>query len=107
MKMKRYTVNILLIVIISLSGCAKKNVKGEIASVPVSFSLNAAISGNIGEDELSFSGDSILVRLSNGKEVKAFATPEQMRQAIKGNNKALLERSGNRKWKVTRLEEQQ
>lgn len=108
--MKRINIllSVLFIGFVALSGCTQKTAEGVVTSVPMSVSLNELMSGDV--SDMTFTGDVIKVRLESGEEVEALATPEQMKQAFEGMNKATLEKIKDEEhegveWKVIKLEE--
>lgn len=78
------------------------NPTGVVISVPVSFSLSEAISGKV--DQFNFTGNTITVKLSNGNEIEALATKEEMEEALKGKSIVTLKRSRDNQWEVLKLE---
>jgi hypothetical protein len=79
------------------------NPKGIVVSVPITLSMQEAVSGQI--DNLNFSGNTVKVKLNNGEKVEAIATEEQMEEAFNGKNIATLEKITDNQWKVLKLEE--
>jgi len=76
---------------------------GVVVSIPLSFSLEEAASGNI--KNYTFSGTTVTIRLQNGSEIKAEATKTQMEAALQGKTNAKVQKVNNKGWKVIVLDE--
>lgn len=90
MKKSYFIISIMLTLILAVTGCTQKNVRGTVISVPMSMSFNELVSGEV--SNMTFTGDLVTVRLENGEEVQALATHDQMEQAFEGKNQATLEK---------------
>jgi len=103
MKNTNFFKSIPLLLFISLISCTQKSMEGTIISLPAEIPFAELQDGGI-LDNITFSGNIVMVELSNGKTVEAFATHEQMQLAFDGNNKATLEKDEDGMWKVIQLE---
>ncbi|MDQ7816040.1 MAG: hypothetical protein RDU14_03380 [Melioribacteraceae bacterium] len=101
--MKTFSYLLIFIFISVFLNCTKKNLEGEVISVPATISFNDLSKGVI--NDVEFRGDVVKVKLENGDVVDAIATKKQMEQVLYDSmSKATLEKDDNDNWKVIKLE---
>ena len=92
------------LVVVCASGCSKNTAEGTVVGVRATVPMDQLMSGKVSESEMTFGGETVKVKLTDGKTVEAVATKEQMKEALEGKTKATLKKQDDGKWKVTKLE---
>jgi hypothetical protein len=91
--------------ILFATGCNNKNAEGQIVKIaPMKLRPGVDTRYSIEITDVDFDGDTIAVKLGNGKLVDAIATKEQLWDAfVNDKNKASIEKSQG-KWRVIKME---